>query len=303
MQVSYIDRIKGYLRFMKPEIRAEWRNRNKFIFNDKFRPIQKNRVNLFWTGTFKGEVTEHENLGDYLSVIIVENMLKKHGMSLLTKTRRTEYLYGIGSIIGFGLQDATIWGSGLLRKENALRLVRSKLDIRAVRGPKTREHLAKMGLNCPAIYGDPAILMPMIYSSNLEKKYPCSIILHHSSEIRKNISELCNSGLHYIEIKTINYKHFIDQLIQSDMIISSALHGIILAESYGIPTIYLKDNKINQDFKFNDYYSGTGRSEYKYANTIEDALKNRPVNELPNFDEMRKKLIDTFPYDLWENYQ
>ena len=100
-----------------------------------------------------------------------------------------------------------------------------------------------------------------------------------------------------------NDKHFIDQLIQSNMIISSALHGIILAESYGIPTIYLKDNKINKDFKFNDYYSGTGRSEYKYANTIEDAFKNRPVNELPNFDEMRKKLFGTFPYDLWENYQ
>lgn len=54
MQVSYIDRIKGYLRFMKPEIRAEWRDRNKFIFNDKFRPIQKNRMNLFWTETFEG---------------------------------------------------------------------------------------------------------------------------------------------------------------------------------------------------------------------------------------------------------
>lgn len=77
MRVSYIDRIKGYLRFMKPEIRSEWRDRNKFIFNDKFRPIQKNRMNLFWTETFEGgEVTEHESLEDYLSVIIVEYMLK-----------------------------------------------------------------------------------------------------------------------------------------------------------------------------------------------------------------------------------
>lgn len=82
------------------------------------------------------------------------------------------------------------------------------------------------------------------------------------------------------------------------MVNSSLLHGIILAEAYGIPAIYLKDNKINQDFKFNDYYCGTGRSEYKYAKTIEDALKNRPVNELPDFNDMRKKLVDTFPYDF-----
>lgn len=114
------------------------------------------------------------------------------------------------------------------------------------------------------------------------------------------MSKLSNSGLHYIEIKTIDYEYFTNQLIQSEMVISSALHGIILAEAYGIPAIYLKDNKINQNIKFNDYYCGAGRSEYKYTKTVDDALKNRLVNELPDFNDMRKKLIDTFPYDLWE---
>lgn len=62
-----------------------------------------------------------------------------------TKIKDTKYLYEVGSIIGFGLQDATIWGSGLLREENVFRLVRSKIDIRAVSGPKTRECLLKVG--------------------------------------------------------------------------------------------------------------------------------------------------------------
>ena len=62
-----------------------------------------------------------------------------------TKIKDTKYLYGVGSIIVFGLHDATIWGSGLLRVENVFRLIRSKIDIRAVRGPKTRECLLKVG--------------------------------------------------------------------------------------------------------------------------------------------------------------
>ena len=132
-----------------------------------------------------------------------------------------------------------------MRKENAFRLVRSKLDIRAVRGPYTKQYLDKMGFNCPKIYGDPAVLMPIIYSCNAKKRYSCSIVLHHSSGLREHIDELKDMGLHYIEIKTTNYKQFIDAIAQSDTVISSSLHGIILAEAYGVPTVYLKDTEIN----------------------------------------------------------
>lgn len=299
MGTDIVSKIKGYLRYIKPNMRKEWNSRYQMIFNDEYRPIQKNKVNLFWTGTYRGNITDHENLGDYLSVIVVDYMLKKRGLSLTTETDRTEYLYAIGSIIGFGLQDATIWGSGLLCKENSYRLVCSKLDIRAVRGPYTKEFLDKMGVKCPEIYGDPAILMPIIYPDILEKKYPCSIILHHSSKLRKNISELEDIGLHYIEIKTTDYKHFIDELVQSDMVISSALHGIILAESYGVPAVYLKDDEINHNFKFDDYYSGTGRIQYEYARTIDEAIKVKPTNNLPNLENMQSALMEYFPYDLW----
>ena len=299
MRTDITSRIQGYLRYIKPDMWREWNNRNKMIFGDEYRPIQKNKVNLFWTGTYKGEITEHENLGDYLSLIVVEYMLKKRGLDLKTQTEKTEYLYAIGSIIGFGLQDATIWGSGFLRKENALRLARSKLDIRAVRGPYTKVYLEKMGFKCPEIYGDPAVLMPIIYSSTGEKKYSCSIVLHHSSKLRENISEIEDLGLHYIEIKTTDYKHFIDEIVQSDMVISSALHGIILAEAYGIPTVYLKDSEINQDLKFDDYYSGTGRVQYEYACTIDEALKSKLTNSLPKIENMSSALMEAFPYDLW----
>ena len=300
MHTDIISRLKGYIRYIKPEMRREWANRNDYIFGDNNRLIQENRVNLFWAGTYKGKITEHENLGDYLSTVVVDYMLSIRGLNISNETKRTSYLYGIGSIIGFGLQDATIWGSGLLRRENAFRCVRSKLDIRAVRGPYTRKYLQDMGFKCPAVYGDPAVLMPMIYQSAKTKRYKCSVVLHHSSKMRTILPELRNRGLHYIEIMTTDYRNFIDEIVQSEMVISSTLHGIILAECYAVPVVYLKDSEINQYLKFDDYFSATGRANYKYAQTIDEALNVNMSNELPDLENMRKSIMTAFPYDLWE---
>ena len=71
----------------------------------------------------------------------------------------------IGSILGFRCQNAVVWGSGILNtnKKIRYRIKLSNLDIRAVRGPKTREQLVKLGKECPCVFGDPAVLLPYIY--------------------------------------------------------------------------------------------------------------------------------------------
>lgn len=81
-------------------------------------------------------------------------------------------------------------------------------------------------------------------------------------------------------------------------ILSSSLHGIILAETYGIPAIMLKSPL--DTFKFRDYYYSTGRFDFPIANTVEEALKMEPP-ALPNLDNLRQGLIDSFPYDIWKN--
>lgn len=257
-------------------------------------------MNLFWTGTYMGKVTEHENLGDYISKVVVEWMLHLKGLKLDQDVESTTCLYGIGSIWGFGFQDATIWGSGLLREENAYRLVRQKLDIRCVRGPVTRNILIDLGIDCPECFGDPAVLMPLIYKPPLvNKKYKYSIILHHTSTLRESVEEIKEQGIHYIEIQTTDYRRFIDEILSSEVIISSALHGIILGEAHGIPTVYLKESVLGQDLKFEDWYASTGRSKYFEADSLENAIKDLPVNKLPNLDALQADVQKAFPYDLW----
>lgn len=291
--------INKYLKFLHPRFFDEWMNRNKRIFNDPKRPVQEYQVNLCWAGMREGKITEHENLGDYLALVITNEILRENGHSLQDRVTKTTFLYTIGSIVGRGYHDATIWGSGLLKEKNALRCLKPKLDIRAIRGPKTRKILMNYGVQCPAIYGDGAVLLPRYYNPSLNKKWKYSLVLHHNSPQREKwLEESRLLGIHYIEIQTTDYKKFVDEIVQSEVVISSALHGIILSESYNVPAIFLKEN-LGQNIKFEDWFLATERPGYKYITDLNEVTKEK-CNTLPDLEEMRERMLNTFPLDLWE---
>lgn len=136
--------------------------------------------------------------------------------------------------------------------------------------------------------------MPFIYSPKAtEKKYEYSII-RHLSGAKKN--ELSN--LNMISIETNDYKYFIDEIVASKCIISSSLHGIILAEAYGVPAIFLNENMDNELLKYYDWYFSTNRMSVVVARTIEEAMEKTPM-PLPDLTKMQSELLKSFPYDLY----
>lgn len=272
-------------------------NRDRIILNDLGRLTKKNHVNLHWYSSNRED--GKENFGDYLSGPVCEYMLRYFGIDKEKEVTETRHLYAVGSILFWSRQNAVIWGSGLLTypPEGTYRSKKFHLDIRAVRGPVTRKILLQEGFSCPEVYGDPAILMPYVYMPNdFEKEYDCSIILHKSD--KKNVPPAINQ----IDIMCSDYRKVIDQIVKSKLIISSSLHGIIVAETYGIPSIMLSDTR--QDFnslKYNDYYFSTERYQYPVASSVEEALTMSPL-ELPErrVKQMRKELKEVFPVDLWD---
>lgn len=261
--------------------------RNSFVMNDTNRPVVKRSVNLHWWKRNK----EQDNVGDLLSSIVVQWMKEKNEIKSDTSVdNKTKHLFAIGTILDMSYQNATVWGSGL--PEDKLYWWRRlrKLNVKSVRGPLTRDVLLKNGYSCPEIYGDPAILMPFIYEPvNKEKKYKSTVIFHHTTD--------CKVDNSFSPI-TSDYKAFIDRIVQSELVISSSLHGIILAEVYGVPAIML-DNNAQSIFKYKDWYYSTGRKDIPIASTVEEALTMTPA-PLPNVTSMQKQIIDAFPIELWK---
>jgi len=277
---------------------------NSIILNNVDIPVSHNRVNLhYWVSSRETGTGISYNLGDDLSPIVVEKVLSRKGYSLDKPVYHTKHLYAVGSIISMGYQNATIWGSGFLQDLSLVRRLFHhypirRLDVRAVRGPKSRELLISLGHYCPEIYGDPVLLMPMFYTPPRINSLSDFVIIPHYSKDKMYRSRFGND--HIISMITNDYKSVIDRICSSKIVISSSLHGIILGEAYGIPTIFLRDRASEKDFKYIDYYASTNRSRFIYANSVEQALGMDPMYLPTNIEEMQNALLSSFPYDLWE---
>ena len=256
-------------------------------------------------GVVNLEYSHKLNLGDTLSPVIVNWMLDRRGMSLAVPVGQTKHLLALGSLLGRGIFDATVWGSGILEASTLPRLKHQKgvrsYDIRAVRGPKTRDVLLGYGFPCPAVYGDPGVLLPLISPAHsaAPSTGPVGVIFHRTTDLSG--LELPR-GCKRISIETSDYQQFVEELMGCSRVVSESLHGVILAESYGVPArAFLVGDRVSScSFKYEDWYASTGRCETAFAHSLEEVLDQASL-PVPELDSMRRALMDTFPYDLWND--
>lgn len=238
------------------------------------------------------------NVGDYLSRVIVSEVLALRDKEIHEKTDRSKRLFAIGSILHFARSNECVWGSGVNWKLDSTLHRFSQLDVRAVRGPLTHEYLARRAIPVPEIYGDPALLMPLFFPAELLRpegrgSVPYVVIPHLHEAAGK-------FGPHAAHVLPPTRKPaaFVSELLRARLVISSSLHGIILAEAYGIPAVYLDMANGESRLKYDDYYYGTGRMAYHVACSVEEAVEmggNRGFDLAP----IQKSLIRAFPWDLW----
>jgi pyruvyltransferase len=209
---------------------------------------------LFWS---HGEETD-KNFGDAINPMLFEQITKKkvvNSSKIINIFNRPTY-YFIGSILdNLNKKNAIICGTGF-QNENA-KIFKKPSKIIAVRGPLTREIFLKHNIDCSEVYCDPALLLPNIYMpTNIEKKYKVGIIPHYVDKKKFSELKIISHGLThcFIDIED-NWKKIIDDIISCEYILSSSLHGIIVAHAYNIPAtrMILTDKIIGGDFKFDDY--------------------------------------------------
>lgn len=273
-----------------PNVKAKDHKVNLFDYHPELENLNRYN-NLRW------------NLGDSLGFVIASYMLSLKGLSIDKWVSRRKHFNCVGSNVFSSFQHATVWGGGVLQNPERkyfhilYRYPFSKLDFRAVRGPLTRDLVMKYGHKCPEVYGDPAILMPLIYQPQVGVEHELLVIPQYVTEVEFRQD---HSDLFVVSMNTNDYKSVIDAIVSSKKVISSSLHGIILAEAYGVPAVFFRGLKKEIDFKYLDYYYSTKRFNVKIADTFEEALLMEPLS-LPELRPLQEGLLKTFPYDLWED--
>ena len=290
---SYVPFLTKFKKILKDFLNKDKGTKvNSFIKANNYMPNKNNTYYYWWNG--------EKNFGDYLSSVIFDFLTK--GVKNRQTKGKSNVLYGLGSIVSFGSthMKRTIWGSGLLDRNCINRYnhrhIKKIFDIRLLRGPLTESVLKQKGVMVNGVYGDPAIITPLIYSPKIKIKKPYVIISHYL-----DFQELINSESKdfVVDARTIDYKYIIEAIVSSQLVISSSLHGIIIAESYGVPAIWLKINSQLDPFKYLDYYFSTNRFNIKMATSVEEALSMTPMDLPANLEQLKNNILSTFPYDLF----
>jgi len=253
---------------------------------------RRQRRALYWWQPGDGRI----NVGDPLSKVMVEAMLALRDLELVGKRDLDRRLFAIGSVLHNARDGGTVWGSGINAKiaEHVHRF--RTLDVRAVRGPLTRQWLTERGLDVPEVYGDPALLMPAFYPRELVGAAAGIdfLVIPHFNEPVERYATWRDRLL----LPSTRPLAFVRAMLGAGMVVSSSLHGVILAEAYGIPAVYLDSGNGEARFKYDDYYAGTGRVRWHSGRSVEECLElggNGPFD----LAALQRGLLATFPYDLW----
>ena len=236
------------------------------------------------------------NFGDYLSRVTVELTLASRGLTLGDEVRQQRQLTAIGSVLHFAQTGATVWGSGVNGKIAADRHVFDDLDVRAVRGPLTRAFLSDRGIAVPEVYGDPALLLPHLTGDRFKATRELGPVFVPNLNDLAHLDAIESSGVPII-LPTQSWNRCVSAILRHSFVLASSLHGLIIAEAYGVPARFVRLSEHEHLFKYEDYYRGTGRETFAYATSIQQGLE-MGGEPLPVFDHA--KLLAAFPFDLWD---
>lgn len=189
-----------------------------------------------------------KNFGDLLTPFL----LRDFGIVPVLTPPAEAHLIGVGSLIQHLSADseATLWGSGLIHDE---RIDLPGITCLALRGDLTRDRLGSPTVEA---LGDPGLLIADSVR-RVGAWYDVGVVVHYvhaeDERLRRMISEYRGS------LQVINVAQSPDavahQVASCRAIVSTSLHGVITADSLGVPATWVRMPRAlaGGDFKFHDH--------------------------------------------------
>lgn len=187
----------------------------------------------------------------------------------------------VGSILNWANDRSTVWGAGLASiKDDVAPLAK----IAAVRGPLTRLKVILADGRCPEVYGDPALLCPRFHAVERPRKpdFDFGIFPHYVDHWRAREWFGMQSACLVIN-PLAPIEEVMAKIVRCKRIASSALHGLIAADSLGVPSAWVKmsDDLGGDTLKFCDYFMSVCRSSDLAPCPTDWRTAQRELNELP----------------------
>lgn len=250
--------------------------------------------------------------------MIVRSLCRWFGLDVEiqpTTSQTDTKLLAVGSVLHEARGTDVVWGVGVNSKNRLAFPAGSKIRFLSVRGPLTRSAVLDQGFQCPPIYGDPGLLFPMLFDDEVRKR---------RAELELAAQRLGLRMPETIVIPNINDDRFLPYFASPDLdngvmivrpnlspftvaayisaakrVVSSSLHGLVFADVYGRPTTRMI-SQYEPEFKYSDYYLGTGRPPpMAYAN-VEAALDG--VEAAP-LDWDPAPLLEAFPFSKADRFR
>jgi pyruvyltransferase len=188
----------------------------------------------------------YRNFGDELTGLLLERIYP-HVQHQWVQPEDAEII-GVGSVLytlrGRLKPGTAVWGTGGgYYPEDAT----EGLEFLAVRGALTRDNL---GLPADTPLGDPALLLPRFIPPAPKKLYKLGFVKHMGDDREHHFQR-------DIDISCLQPPaDVIQQITACERVISSSLHGWIVAYAYGIPCVPLP---LDDGYKFMDFATTLGQ--------------------------------------------
>ncbi|PZX09459.1 polysaccharide pyruvyl transferase family protein [Celeribacter halophilus] len=259
-----------------------------------------NATNMHWF--FRPE--KGMNFGDWIGPYLFNKMTGKRARLRKAKGPWSYQIFSCGSILSHieAPDKAIVWGSGALTE--CAQFERPK-KIFAVRGPMSREICLSQGYDCPEVYGDPGVLMPLFYKpSKHERKVALGIVPHHTEfdDLFEKFSGC--EGAKIVDVRQ-PLETVISEISACKAIVSTSLHGVIISHAYNIPVAWAKfsGRLIGDEFKFKDYFLGVGSDAIPSPVNlnkdygIDDLLEFAIGGEIPDLVCVQDRLLKSCPFN------
>ena len=245
--------------------------------------------------------TPPPNFGDWVGPYLYTAMTGRDPVYARPSSRSLRTVYATaGSILARVSEDTIVWGSGIISRDAQFRRPH---EVLAVRGPRSKQRMDELGYECPPVYGDPAILLPQFYSPPTDgPRHRMGIVPHLvDAERAKPLFEGARDAVVIDVLQPV--KAVIDAITSCEAVVSSSLHGVIVAQAYGVPAAWVEfsDDLSGDGVKFADYYESGGTqapqppriSRPLALAELEDVVRHAPQ---PDLAPLKQPLLDACPF-------